>query len=100
MLPERNKIKDAHLKMEIAPSSRSEMKPHCLGLWAGCRQLGNNNNNNTGSSIAQMASPKIDFLQLFEELPWQETKNMEKHSQETDIRKEAPPMQAFAVYKH
>lgn len=100
MLPERNKIKHTRLKMEIAPSSRSEMKPHCLGLWAGCRQLGNNTTTTTGSSIAQMASTKTDLLQLFGELPWQETKNTEKHSQETDIRKEAPPMQAFVVYKH
>lgn len=67
MLPERNKIKDAHLKMETPPSSRSEILPHCLGLWAICSQLGNTTTTTTnrGSSVAQVASTKTDFLVLW-----------------------------------
>lgn len=62
MLPERNKMQDCHFKTEIPPSSRSEMQPHCLGLWAICGQLGNNNNsNNRGSSTAQMELHKHWF---------------------------------------
>lgn len=66
MLPERNKMQDSHFKTEIPPSSRYEMQPYCLGLWAICGQLGNNNNsNNRGSSIAQIASTNTDFIQSF-----------------------------------
>lgn len=65
MLPGRNKMQDSHFKTESPPSSRSEMQPHCLELWAICGQLGNKNSNNRGSSMAQMASTNIDFLHSF-----------------------------------
>lgn len=64
MLPERNKMQDSHFTPEIPPSSRSKMQPHCLGLWAICGQL-SNNNSNRGSSTAQMASINTDLLQSF-----------------------------------
>lgn len=98
MLPERNQIKDAHWGMEIAPSSRWEMQPRCLGLWAVRSLLGDTTT--TGSSAAQMAATETGLLQPLGELPRQETKNMEEHSQETDIRKEQGATQVFVVYKH
>ena len=68
MLPAKKKIKDAHFKMDTPPSSRSEMQPHCPGLRAVCSQLGNDDDD-TGSSVAGVASTKTDFLQSFGELP-------------------------------
>lgn len=94
MLPETNKIKAVQLNTETPASRRSEMQPH-----RGCELCSQGNNSSTGSPRAQVASRNTWFsTQSSAQLPWEETKSMEKHAQETDIRKVL--VQEFVVYKH